>query len=122
MVMYRLRSENILPAAVTGSPPLVRAADSEKSFVVPESLVHGGHRGHENRGVESAQQEAHNADRFSRPAWRRDRRAVRAPRRRHRAPARSDPGVRRTGGMEHGLSLVRRLAELASGTRPGRGP
>src|SRR5882762_6379771 len=44
-----------------------------------------------------------------------DRRAVRAPRRRHRAPARSDPRVRRAGRMEHGFSLLRRLAELDLG-------
>ena len=56
------------------------------------------------------------------PPRRRDRRAVGASRGRHRAPPRPHPRVRRPRRLEHGLPLLRRLAELAGRTRPGRGP
>ena len=56
------------------------------------------------------------------PAGRRDRRAVGASRGRHRAPPRPHPRVRRPRRLEHWLPLLRRLAELARGPRPGRGP
>ena len=55
-------------------------------------------------------------------AGRRDRRAIGAPRRRHRPPPRPDPRVRHPRGLEHRLHLLRRLAELAGGARPRRGP
>ena len=51
---------------------------------------------------------------------RRDRRALGSPRCGDRPPAQPHPRVRRARGLEHGLPLVRGLAVLARGARPGR--
>src|SRR3989442_11304316 len=47
--------------------------------------------------------------------------AVGPPRRRDRPPPRSHPRVRRPRRLEYRISLLRRLAELAGGARPGGG-
>src|SRR3990170_363964 len=136
MAVCRLRSADAGPAAPTSPAMGGRERPYRKSSLVTESPGLDAPRWLRKRGVESPQEEGGSPWRSTRPTllprsgpsrswtgW-----ATRSPSCRRisrpliRPPPGSDPRVRRPGRLEQRVPLLRRLAELARGARPGGGP